>query len=211
MRMEMTVAKLAVSLVLFSSMAMAALVACHPKEAPVIESAHSSASAEDQRGATLRPEEYEVYSALFRNRLARGPLPTVSDRTVASDQSVDSLRNILPADVQAETSEDYLSKNRSTSSIADHFNLPAGEVVLIDDRELTSVLQTGRWDDFFRKHPKDRSFTRLSRVGLNRRANQALLQQLFFGGPGVFNAVYVLLEKDSSGWKVKKEFGHMMS
>jgi len=214
MRATIKISKLAillisvVLLVLLSSTAIAVLVIPHSRPVPQTDGGDSSVDAEPSP-STIQPEEYAVYSALFRTSFPRGGKVLIGNLTVAGD--LPNFEAGIPADVQSATIDDYRSKGRFPGILSNRFDVPRAEVILVEDCDIDSVLHDGRWDAFWRKYHSGYAVFRISRVGFNRARDQAVLHRLSFGGPGVFNAAYVLLEKDGGVWRVKKEFGHMMS
>jgi hypothetical protein len=211
MPLKMSLSKLLILLLLLSSTAIAVLISRHhTASSPVAKSEDDSPIGEDRTNSPVSPEEYEVYSvALANQREIDTKLVLVSSVTVSF--GIDD-PDIKPAGVQPRTVEDYRSKNQSTISLGDHFNLPVKHI-LVDAREIQSLLRkdTGEaWDDFVRRYPGAQSVCQLSRVGFNRNRDQALVFVHRFR-PGGGTAQCVLLGKENGAWRATATAGPLLN
>ena len=230
MRAKTSISKIVILLVLLSSAAVVVLVnGRHISNRSLTTEVDALPLPEAPNGAVRLPEEYEVYSAVIAYRFRPGashPPPPVSDETrevilvsnltmtdSKSSSGFDNASKAMPSGIEPRTVDDYLAKNRSASSIADHFNLPVSHV-LVDGSEITALTAKGSstaWHDFFGKHPNAFVVTRLSRVGFNPNKDQAMVYMDRFCGPRCGSGGYWFVVKDGGGWKVKTAFASWIS
>jgi hypothetical protein len=161
-------------------------------------------------------EEFAVYAAAIEKLFAGGEvtfdghskvtLLVIKYNTVADRFSPNILDNReyvkqeLPS-LSEVTVNDYREKNREPSQLKDSFNLKIKHV-LVSQEEIEQAFKDGGWKGFYRKYPESGGYIGFSRVGFNPGMTQALVYfehscDLLCG-----SGLYVLLSKDSEGWKV---------
>lgn len=106
-----------------------------------------------------------------------------------------------------ETFDDYLARNQEAKSLTRSFNLKTN-YVLVDYSEikrLTNLTNPAKaFEDFYLKFPESGGFMVLSRVGFNRKHDQALVSTGWLCGGLCGMGDYVLLAKKSGAWSVEK-------
>ena len=105
--------------------------------------------------------------------------------------------------VARDTAGAYKEQNREARQLGDLFKLRIRHV-LVEDEELARTLKERRWKEFYEKYPDSGGFIGFSRVGFNRKMNQALVYFEHWCGGVCGSGIYVLLERGEEGWKVTK-------
>ena len=176
----------------------------------------SSAVSSPNFNTSEETEEYAVYSALLEKRFAKDDvkLLVIQKQTISSvdnyfiritvEEPIPDMKKLFPY-VSEDAFLDYRSKNQQSSSLNSKFVLPV-KYVVTDKFELKEDEGAAWIDSFFKKFPDARGMIRLSKVGFNTDRTEAFVfvEYICFALCGGGNNV--LLEKNSSGWKVKEEF-----
>jgi hypothetical protein len=162
-----------------------------------------------------KDEEYKVYSALLKaTHQADKPKTLVIIRTTSrnelvlpgSDDQKDILNSLSP--LIEETLKNYNSQNSAEMELANKFGFTA-KVALVDEKEINEIFrQPGlqdSWKTFYQKYPDSGGFIKLSRVGFDVNASQALVYVSHYCGGLCASGTYYLLTKEKGEWKVKKE------
>ena len=163
-------------------------------------------------------EEYEIYSAVIKERYIRSEtkLLIIEDRTFRYDFSTndepwkDKLKDKKKGiSIDPSAAEDYEAKNSRQSLLNKaSFKLPV-KLILIGDLDLRAIFH-GKWGElewiaYYRKYPDSDGFLMLSRIGFNTEHTQALLYLGSRCGPGCGEINFLLLEKVNGTWTTKKE------
>ena len=156
-------------------------------------------------------DEYDVYAALINEKYVHGEveLIVIVDRTATGlgddlDKTLEYVAESIP-DVQKGTLGDFKTQNDQSYPLPDDFDLDVTHR-LISQQEMTEVFSEGDgWDEFYTKYPNSQGTMTLSRVGFNRKRDQALVyvgnQSHWLGGAGY----YVLLAKENQVWAIQSE------
>jgi hypothetical protein len=105
---------------------------------------------------------------------------------------------------------DYEAKNREPSPLTDSFRLKIKHVV-VSHEEIEQALKNGGWQGFYAKYPESGGYIAFSRVGFNAGMDQSLVYFEHWCGGLCGSGIYLLLTKETDGWKVTKELRSWIS
>ena len=161
-------------------------------------------------------EEYAVYSALIQSMYVdagtsfgggRPELIVIQDQTqlgpvTTLSETLEGISHAWP-DLPDETLTDFETKNKSPQALKPLFSLDV-EYAFFSDKEMDEIfLNSSGWDTFYEKYPHSQGILTLSRVGLDRSLDTAVVcvgnQMHWVAGQGY----YVLLEKVTGRWEVR--------
>lgn len=167
--------------------------------------------------ALLDTEEYTVYSALLKALYNESHEPnlTICRKTTADPLNDRGIRSLLKKSSSLDSLilHDFNARNETQFYIENRFDIER-KINLVEEKEVKSIteralgekdpLGENGWKEF-RKIYGSSPLLYLSRIGFNRQRSRALLlfgyQSGWLGGEGN----YYILEKQSSGWKVRKK------
>lgn len=162
-------------------------------------------------------DDYAIYSLIIRTQFTdkgfskiviQQDTATVRDWTPEPEDEqkfCDAISRLLPG-TQADSIGDFKAKNGEASSLANY----SGLGTLIAKEQVKSFFSGtgGGWNVFYKKYPGSQGILRLSRVGFDRKRDQALLyfgnQRYWLAGAGYL----VLLARKDGGWFIVKQ--HML-
>jgi hypothetical protein len=157
-------------------------------------------------------EEYVVYSGLINSfqSLPGADLLLVASQTVSTlpqDRELDEKEFIeyhLPDATAKETLDDYKLSDSHPLNITNRFNVNR-KYILISNQEARSYFENSNMFPSLReKYPNSSGrITMLSRVGFNKRMNEALVYAWAYCGGDCGGGGYYLLRKEDGVWKVK--------
>jgi hypothetical protein len=161
-------------------------------------------------------EEYAVYSALLEKLFVKDDvkLLVIQKQTISSvdnyfirsivEERIPSMKKLFPS-VSEDAFHDFRSKNQQSSNLNSEFALPVKYVVT--DKFKPKNDEDVAWiDSFFEKFTDARGMIRLSKVGFNKDRTEAFVFVEFVCFALCGGGNNVLLEKDSSRWKIKEQF-----
>ena len=131
-------------------------------------------------------------------QVVRSLTRSVAQMAGDEDRLASYLRESL--DLDEETLEDFLAKNREQHPVEPDLN-PGGRLICVDDEEFGRIFRDADgWDRFRQTFPESDGTLRFSRVGLNRGVTQAVLYagQQFDWDVG--SGGYWLLSKSGGEW-----------
>ena len=160
-------------------------------------------------------EEYRVYSD-YLNGLSEkelGQLVPIDDHTWSPDYSAsywDEVSAKLKSKfvrLSQETLDDFYRKNRNGQRplVTSRFNIKVKHVLLKDSvNEIREDYIKGEngWERFYRKYQGAKGLVTFSRVGFNRRADEALAHLVVQSGLTSGSNFFALLRKRSGVWQV---------
>jgi hypothetical protein len=181
------------------------------QEQLVNKSSSSNAGSEPGASQITRDEEHSVYAAVINELYINGGLNgdvivegqtslggTVSDVAWTTNY----VKQNMPTSVSNSVFDDFLAKNSNSQESQGQLRAGAGYSIITKD-EVDGLDKTGIfWDGFSNKHPRG-VFVTLSRVGLNKEMNQALVCSSHRCGWKCGMGYYVLLVKVSNTWTIK--------
>ena len=188
-----------------------------------------SSSAQAVETATIEREEYAVYSAMLVDYVfeERGVM-IIANPTVRWDEpltmktlefsSTDLKTFITSANapvLSQETLDDFLLRNKSNRWLMPKFEIDR-KYILVDFREIKKLASDfsatdQEWKAFRQEFSESCGFTTLSRVGFNRRIDQALVH-IGWRCPSLCGHwSYLLLAKKDGVWKVVGESNRIVS
>lgn len=159
-------------------------------------------------------EEYAVYSGLINSfqfepgadllLVANQTIPTVSqDRELDEKEFI---KHHVPDTTAKETLDDYKLGDSQPLSIANRFAINR-KYILISNQEASSYFEKSNARlRLQEKYPTSSGrIMKLSRVGFNRRMNEALVYAWAYCGGDCGGGGYYLLRKEDGAWKVKEK------
>lgn len=164
----------------------------------------------------VSPEEYEVYSALIREKYIKegvklvviaGPTYSpVPGRVSAAEFFAEWVKR-LPA-LSAETCDDFVAQNGKGEQIVDRSFTLGVDYIVVDYDAIEGLFAFGAdleeaWKEFYGKYPRSNGYIRVSRVGFNRAKDQALVQMSWMCDRRCGEGKYVLLVRRDGKWKVE--------
>lgn len=170
--------------------------------------------------ADSETEEYAVYSALLNEKMIgeRTKLVVIKEETIAVDLKDDPvgrdskyvIERLSP--LSQATLDDYQTKNGESRSLTRNFDLKVNYVLLSKtENDVIFKEGPGGWKAFYEKYPDSSGYVGFSRVGFNRKMNQALVYVVHGCGGLCGTGNYVLLVKENGLWKVHKELNMWVS
>jgi hypothetical protein len=111
------------------------------------------------------------------------------------------------------TLSNYLSQNRESRHLENHFNLKV-KTVLINQKEVESIFKEHSMDGLgiiFERYPGSRGLITLSAVGFNPDMTQALVHVALSCGALCGEGNLFLLRKDNGVWKIQKKIATWVS
>jgi hypothetical protein len=164
-------------------------------------------------------EKYIIYSAIIagfyvprganvlviNNQTGIDALEEIRDETA---ELKDHLRTMTDPDAV----DDFYSRNNQPESVANQLALPL-EYKLISSEELRHYSQDegGSWGAFSKKYPKSSGLIAVSRVGLSRNGERALVYVERYCGPLCGTGKYFSLQKRDGSWRVLQEYMRWIS
>lgn len=166
-------------------------------------------------GPVVSDEEYEIYSTVIKQKYVQPntKLLIIEERTFRYDFS---LENDEPwrekrkgVSIDRSASEDYEARNSQPWLLNKAMFKLSAKLNLITDLDLKAIFH-GHWGElewiaYYRKYPDSTGFIMLSRIGFNTDRTQGLLYIGSRCGPGCGEISFLLLEKASGTWAIKKE------
>lgn len=137
-------------------------------------------------------------SMIILDRTASGYAPGLSAVT-----RVNSGNEAFYKDVPEEVQDDLNSRNKSRVQIdVSKIKAPFKALSLSDEEAESLFNRKNGWAEFHQKYPTTRGLLAISRPGINRERNRALLYIGASCGPVCGGGVLVLLSKADGKWKV---------
>lgn len=162
-------------------------------------------------------DEYAIYSLIIRTRFAEKEVTkiVIQDRAgtpgILTAQMADGerqfeayVRKMLP-EVQAATVADFKGNGKEAGQLEKRFSINV-PYFLVTSKEISEIFHArgDAWNDFYKKYPGAQGILSFSRVGFDRRRDQALVyygnQAAWLGGAGYL----VLLAKTNGSWVIVK-------
>ena len=107
-------------------------------------------------------------------------------------------------DVFRDVVDDFMTKNSRPETLGSQFKVKARCLVL-SKQEVSDIGQAkDGWKQFLTKYP-NQSLITLSRVGFNRRLDEALVYTSSQSGGRTGSGQYVLLSKADNAWVIKQK------
>lgn len=157
--------------------------------------------------------DYSVYSAILNQGFDRIDKPLVVEQTTDTSQSLSFDDNayvdrIEPEGIGKAVYNDLIIQNDSIGTLENKFEISPRQVQLITFSDLQAAFLiddvNGGWDEFYKKYPDSEGYIRFSKVGFNTDKTEALVEYAYvFGNLGA-DGGFVYLERESSGWILKK-------
>lgn len=162
----------------------------------------------------IKKEEYDIYSMLIDQNFGSGQdyLLTVEDQTWGFSDNYESWALLIrrlkqeKCNVKSDTLNNYFNLNKSRYYLKSHFTTATSVLLLHDEMDkIHNDYQRGAdgWKLFRQRYPKSKGLIVLSRIGINKNKDQAIITigyglNLLEGGSELF-----LLTKDKGDWKIK--------
>lgn len=180
------------------------------KSARVADSAPKKESV-NIRNLGLDDEEYAVYSALISDMYVRDGsksitilIETRASKSPHSDlaETLQRVRGGIAGGITSDVINDFLEKNLQPSPLTNRFN-SIGEYRLLSREEVERIFQKGGgWVEYHSNYHAQ-GIVELSRVGFSHGGEQALVYTGIQSGLKTGVGYYVLLVKESEGWRIK--------
>lgn len=163
----------------------------------------------------LGRDEYAVYSALIRDLYVRDGRrqvvianPTCCGAEATAKYGTHFLYQQW-APISQEAFEDFRRRNAARVSLKRSFTLPTAYVFFSFDeiRKFASHPQDS-FKDFYAKYPGSGGFITLSRVGFNRKRDEALVYSNMVCGVSCQEGKFIVLAKTNAVWKVRSSVMH---
>jgi hypothetical protein len=152
----------------------------------------------------IKPEEYEVYQAwLNKAFITPETKQIVIMKFTAGDR--DDLNDLKLSQLQSSTRRDYRLRNRKSLELKNYFGV-SPIVTLSPEAELASFFHNGlAYKNLAEKFGAEFGIA-LSRVGFNRKKNQALMHVHYrsHSDPKYTFGCFFLLSKEDGNWTVKR-------
>jgi hypothetical protein len=169
-----------------------------------------------ESGCELTPDDYAVYAALM-NGLGRPEDP--EEAWQGKEILIVDLTAVAPADTRShwggwgfrssskaapskDTVADFEEKAHSSCALKPQFG-DADSHKVITQEELDKIFKGGRWEDFYRKHPKAGGYWQFSRPGYNSARDEAVLYVSHVCGMLCGTGHLYFLAKQNDQWTVK--------
>ncbi len=158
----------------------------------------------------FEPEEYTIYSTVIESwyRKDHGKKLLIRDYTglyrgrETMETELKYVQQMMPA-LNDEAINDFKTKNLNAYSLKSFIN-PRVEYKLITQKEIDYIFDHNpNWETYYNQHPDSGGILTLSRVGFNRRKNQALLHVANQWNLATGAGVYILLNRQRDGsWQI---------
>jgi hypothetical protein len=160
-------------------------------------------------------EDYAVYATLINQRYIydKNKLAVIRDKTWAGRFDLERADEVNVARYIKEqlspledTFDDFQGKNKRSYKLERKFDLKVPHV-LISEKQSHEIFKQGvrGWTTFYEKYRDSSGEIQVSRVGFNRRRNQALVYVARMCGGLCGSGVYSLLEKTGGAWTIIKQ------
>ena len=156
-------------------------------------------------------EEYAVYSCLMDgfSCTSKANVMLVASQTtpiLLQDRKLDEselFKYQMPDATSRETFEDYRSIDGQPINLTNRFSLRR-KYILISNQEAKSYFENSESANLLEKYPESSGrITMLSRVGFNKKMNEALVYAWAYCGGDCGGGGYYLLRKEDGVWKIK--------
>jgi hypothetical protein len=154
-------------------------------------------------------EEYAVYSALMDGFSSTSNVLLVASQTsptLPQDREINEselFKLQLPDATSRETFEDYRLIDGQPINVTNRFSLRR-KYILISNQEAKSYFESSKSPNVLEKYPGSNGrITMLSRVGFNKKMNEALVYAWGYCGGDCGGGGYYLLRKEDGFWKIK--------
>jgi hypothetical protein len=163
----------------------------------------------------IEPEEYKVYKVLLEEefitpktkQIVISKFTTIADSDEANTSSF--IRRKL-SQVKSDTLNDYNSHDRRSYELNNNFGISLN-VSLITEEDLIPIRRKEKADlgesykATFKEKFSTENLISFSRVGFNRKMNQALIQVGYSCGTTCGESNYIILSKKNNRWIIKKK------
>jgi hypothetical protein len=169
-------------------------------------------TSEDKITIDVENIEYKIFNILLTRKFLHGNVQLIVVRDSTRVDHVGDLKNELEQSrrkltgLTQEVIDDFISKNQRRSNLKPQLDLDLRSI-LISDQELDEIFDNqdrDGWQLFYNRYPNSAGIITLSRVGLNRDKNLALVylgnQYDRLAGEGFF----ILLSNNNGAWMVEK-------
>ncbi len=176
--------------------------------------------------STISDDEYEFYSALIESQF----IEPSTKRIVIENQTGEgiSLGKILFSDkledwnkniqweswkryleVERETFDDFVAKANGNEPLNERFRLPVSYTLVSRESfngffQPTSDARDG-WNAFYTKYPDASGYISFSRVGFNKKKDQALVYAGIARGVRNMEGSYMLFVKEHGRWELRQK------
>jgi hypothetical protein len=171
-------------------------------------------------------DEYRVYDAvirhMFRDGITRFDMNAKIDKIVIRDRTHSKYASsskkenweqvkIRLGSLSDETIAGYEAERQNESALTGKFDI-SFKYLFIADKELETIFgasgdydrtMTG-WKEFYTKYPASGGYNSFSKIGFDKKRQQALVYFVNWCGGLCGTGNYVLLHKDKNGWTVTK-------
>jgi hypothetical protein len=154
------------------------------------------------------PHDYAVYSVLIAQvHLEQSPgLVVIERQTLEGSVRIDNWllhfkEKLSP--LTDDTMEDFDHKNLKSEALRSLFKIPYRYAIMPKSAELKIFGKGGSgWKAFNKKYPRSKGLMKFSRVGFNKRMDQALVYVLVSGERLGSTGEYYVLTKEGGGWRI---------
>jgi hypothetical protein len=163
----------------------------------------------------IEPEEYRIYKALLEKEFItpKSKQIVISKFTTFADLDEVNTSSFIRrklSQVKLETLNSYNSRNRKSYELKNNFNINL-IVNLITEEDLIPIRRKEKADlgesykAAFREKFSTENLISFSRVGFNRKMNQALIQVGYSCGTTCGESNYIVLSKKNNRWIITKK------
>jgi|SRR5215813_11177716 len=171
--------------------------------------AHTIKTRRPQLSAEMRETaEYAVYSALLAN--AHDSTLLIQNHTESayrydgSGDEANYIKDHLPSETSEETLIDFKQIDLQQKELNQRFALNQTYLLVTQAERLNGFANRAGRDALFQKYPGARAVVLLSRVGLNKNFDEALVYSWRYCGGDCGAGGYYLLRKQNGKWSIKQ-------
>lgn len=165
------------------------------------------------RQTKISKEEYAVYSAAINKMFAGGKVTFDTqakvELLVIADHNITTLRAYSPQnldwgrlpELSEETFNDFIQKNKEVQKLKDNFKIELKRTLIKKDEiELIFKDRENGWEKFYKSFPDSGGYIGLSRVGFDKRKQQAIVYMEHNCRDLCASGHFLLLKKAEEGW-----------
>lgn len=180
----------------------------------------TASSEQEQRKQVDDPDEYAVYNAVLKARYlddrVKRYVIALKTTSAAKTAFIGYRHGLAPSgakrpEVNTETSMDFDIKDKDSCELLNKFSLPIPYFLVSEatmrklfDKEDDNPSEDG-WNRFYKEYPGAPGAISFTRVGFNKKKDQALLYVARQGGFVGGSSVFFVISRGGDAWKIEKE------
>jgi hypothetical protein len=130
---------------------------------------------------------------------------TTGDASMAGENEAERLKRMFSSRISQEIIDDYVAKNAKSHQLTKSFDINL-KYTLVPKEKIEQIFTGLESDEFHKQFPDSGGYIALSRAGLNKRGDQALVYMQHICGGLCGTGHYILLVKKDQGWRVEDTF-----